>query len=93
MISDPIAQCQSALGLPVKGEIPAEHVWSNFWNERRVEGCVDVCRSPQIDTSEHNPSELYKSETTEKWYKYIKSGVVLSIYDLATLRLSDADFD
>ena len=93
MISDPIAQCQSALGLPVKGEVPAEHVWSNFWNERRVEGYVDVCRSPQIDTSEHNPSELYKSETTEKWYQYIKSGVVLSIYDLATFRLSDADFD
>ena len=93
MISDPIAQCQSALGLPVKGEIPAEHVWSNFWNERRIEGYVDVCRSPQIDTSEHNPSELYKSETTEKWYQYIKSGVVLSIYDLATFRLSDADFD
>lgn len=91
MISDPIAQCQSALGLPVKGEVPAEHVWSNFWNERRIEGYVDCCRSPMIDVSEHNPSKLYKSETTEKWYQYIKSGLVYSIYDVATFKHSDSD--
>lgn len=91
MISDPIAQCQSALGLPVKGEIPADCVWSNFWNERRIEGYVDCCRSPMIDTSEHNPSKLYKSETTEKWYQYIKSGLVYSIYDVATFKHSDSD--
>lgn len=93
MISDPIAQCQSALGLPVKGEIPAEHVWSNFWNERRIKGYVDCCRSPMIDVSEHNPSKLYKSETTEKWYQYIKSGLVYSIYDVATFKHADSDFD
>ena len=93
MISDPIAQCQSALGLPVKGEIPAEHVWSNFWNERGVSGEVDCCRSPMIDTSEHNPTVLYKSDETEKWYQYIKSGLVYSIYDVATFKHSDSDFD
>lgn len=93
MISDPIAQCQSALGLPVKGEVPAEHVWSNFWNERGVSGEIDCCRSPMIDTSEHNPTVLYKSDETEKWYQYIKSGLVYSIYDVATFKHSDSDFD
>lgn len=93
MISDPIAQCRFALGLDPKGEIPANNIWSNFWNERRISGYVDVCRSPQIDISEHSPSKLYSSKNTDKWYQYIKSGVVLSIYDIATLRLADADFD
>lgn len=93
MISDPIAQCQSALGLPVKGEVPAEHVWSNFWNERNVSVTIDCCRSPMIDASEHNPTDLYKSDTTEKWYQYIKSGMVYSIYDTATFRHSDSDWD
>lgn len=93
MISDPIAQCRSALGLEPKGEVPADCIWSNFWNERGVTGTVDVCRSPQIDAHEHCPSTLYKSEETEKWFKYIHSGVVLSIYDTATFRISDADFD
>lgn len=94
MISDPIAQCQSALGLPVRGEIPAQNIWSNFWNERNLCGeLIDCCRSPQIDTSEHTPSRVYNSDNAQKWYKYIKSGVVFSIYDTATLYLSDADFD
>lgn len=93
MISDPIAQVRSALGLEPRGEIPADCVWSNFWNERRVEGYVDCCRSPMIDQHEHNPSKLYKSEETEKWYQYIKSGLVYSIYDTATFRHSDSDFD
>lgn len=94
MISDPIAQCQSALGLPVKGEIPAKNIYSEFWNNRGLTGKeVDCCRSPQIDTSEHTPSVVYNSENAYKWYQYIKSGVIFSIYDTATLFLSDADFD
>ena len=93
MISDPIAQCQSALGLPVKGEVPANCVWSNFWNVRGVKGFIDCCRSPLIDISEHNPSELYQSEKTEKWYQHIKSGMVYSIYDTATFKHADSDFD
>lgn len=91
MISDPIAQCRSALGLNVYGEIPADHIYSNFWRERRVEGYVDCCRSPMIDTHEHNPSKLYESEEANKWYKHIKSGIIYSIYDTATARHSDSD--
>lgn len=91
MISDPIAQCRSALGLDIKGEIPADHIYSNFWRERRVSGYVDCCRSPMIDTHEHNPSKLYESEEANKWYKNIKSGIIYSIYDTATARHSDSD--
>lgn len=93
MISDPVAQCQSALGLPVKGLIPAHNVYSNFWNVRGYSGRVDLCRSPMVDKSEHNISSLFKSEETEKWYQHIKSGVIFSIYDVATLLASDSDFD
>ena len=46
-----------------------------------------------IDVSEHNPTDLYKSDITEKWYQYIKSGMVYSIYDTATFRHSDSDWD
>lgn len=91
MISDPMAQCQSALGLKPLGEIPADHVYSNFWNERRIEGYVDCCRSPMIDQHEHNPSKLYNSEKASKWYKYIYSGIIYSIYDTSTARHEDSD--
>lgn len=93
MISDPIAQCRSALGLSIEGEVPADHIYSNFWRMRGVSGVVDCCRSPMIDTHEHNPSVLYESENANKWYKYIKSGIIYSIYDTSTARHSDSDFD
>lgn len=92
-ISDPIPQCQSALGLTVKGEIPADNVYSNFWNERQVQGYIDVCRSPMIDEHEHTPSKLYNSEDADYWYQYIKSGIIFSIYDTAVCRMEDSDFD
>lgn len=93
MISDPIAQCQSALGLKVIGEVPANCVYSNFWNLRGKPEKIDICRSPMVDKSEHNVSDLYTSENAECWYQYIKSGIIFSIYDLATLKASDSDFD
>ena len=92
-ISDPIAQCRSALGLDPNGEIPADHVYSNFWNERGVTGMLDLCRSPMIDLHEHNPSKLYRSEEADYWYQYIKSGVIYSIYDTAVCRQEDSDYD
>lgn len=90
-ISDPIPQCQQALGLPIGGEIPANHIYAHFWNERGVEGKIDICRSPMIDEHEHNPSDLYVSENAKYWYQYIKSGVIFSIYDTAVVRMEDSD--
>lgn len=93
MLSDPIAQCRSALGLDPTGEIPADHVYCNFWNERGVTGEVLTARNPCIDAHELNPCTLYRSKAADYWYRYIKSGVIFSIYDTSTMRLSDADFD
>ena len=93
MLSDPIAQCRSALGLDPTGEIPADHVYSNFWNDRGVIGEVLTARNPCIDAHELNPCVLYRSEEADYWYRYIHSGIIFSVYDTSTMRLSDADFD
>ena len=90
-IADPIAQCRRALGLEPIGEIPADCVYSNFWNERGVVGKLDVCRSPMIDEHEHNPCELYRSDEADYWYRYIKSGIIFSIYDTSVCRMEDSD--
>lgn len=92
-ISDPVAQCRSALGLPPKGLIPSNCVYSNFWNERGVEGDIDICRSPMIDAHEHNPCTLFKNEEADFWYQYIRSGIIFSIYDTSVVRMEDSDFD
>lgn len=92
MISDPVAQCQSALGLEPTGLIGPDEVYSNFWRQRGV-SCVDLCRSPMIDSHEHNPCKVVSSADMDYWYQYIESGIIYSIYDTSTLRHSDSDFD
>ena len=92
MISDPIAQCRSALGLDPKGEIPGEYIYSNFWNKRyEPEKDIVLCRSPLLDKHEVNHCKLYRSSEADRWYKWIESGIIYSIYDLSTLRHSDSD--
>ena len=89
MISDPVAQCRSALGLSPDGIIPKNKVYSEFWN-KRIEGEEIVCcRSPLTHYSEINPSKLFENEETKKWYKYIYSGVIYSIYDISVMKHAD----
>ena len=93
MISDPVAQCRSALGLSPEGIIPANNVYSNFWNSRTTSDEVVCCRSPLTYYSEVNPLKLFKSDETKKWYKYIYSGMIYSIYDISVMNHADSDFD
>lgn len=92
MLSDPVPLLQNAAGSEVKGEIPANHVYSAYWNKQNVDK-IDLCRSPMVDRHEHNISGLHRSKFTDEWYKYLYSGIVYSIYDLSTIRHSDSDFD
>ena len=92
MISDPIAQCQAALGLPVTGVLKRDEVWSDFWTKRNAK-VLDLCRSPMIDVHEHNPCNVHYSNEASKWFKYLNSGIIFSIYDTSTFRAEDADFD
>ena len=93
MISDPIAQCRKALGLEPEGLLPANCVYSNFWNTRNVSGEIACCRSPLTYYSEVAINTLTKTEEMEKWYKYIYSGIIYSIYDINTVKAADSDFD
>ena len=93
MISDPVAQCRSALGLSPDGLLEANHVYSNFWNERGTTGEVCLLRSPLTHYSEVNVQELSNTEEMRKWYKHIYSGIIYNIYDISVVKHADSDFD
>ena len=93
MISDPVAQCRSALGLSPDGLLPANHVYGNFWNERDISGEVCLLRSPLTYYSEVNVQELSNTEEMQKWYKHIYSGIIYNIYDISVVKHADSDFD
>ena len=100
MLADPVAQCQSALGLEPVGLLKKDEVYSAFWRDRflredpaRVTGCViDACRSPMIDLHEHNPMNVVvNNHEADYWYKYLPSGIIYNTYDTSCARHSDSD--
>ena len=93
MISDPVAQCRKALGLSPEGLLPANHVYSNFWNQRGVSGEICLLRSPLTHYSEVNVQELSNNSEMQKWYKHIYSGIIYNIYDISVVKHADSDFD
>lgn len=92
MVSDPIPLIRNALGLSPTGLIPANHVYSNYWNKYSPEQ-IDLMRSPMVDRHEHNVVNLANTSEMQNWYKYLYSGIIYSIYDTSTIRHSDSDFD
>lgn len=92
MIADPLAQCQSALGLEPTGLLKANEIYSKFWNDRNVD-MVDACRSPMIDLHEHNPMTVVHNSEADYWYKYVNSGIIYNTYDTSCARHSDSDYD
>ena len=101
MIADPVAQCQSALGLPVTGVLKRDEIWSKFWIDRFRQNppsngrcIVDACRSPMIDQHEHNPLNVtINNAEADRWFQYLPSGIIYSIHDTSCYRHSDSDYD
>ena len=95
MIADPVAQCQSALGLDPVGVLKRDEIYSDFWNKRKPEGCmIDCARSPMIDVHEHNPMRtVADNEEANYWYRYITSGIIYNTYDTSCFRHEDSDYD
>lgn len=90
MLSDPIPLIRNAVGLDATGLIPANQVYSAYWNKFNPKE-LDLCRSPMVDRHEHNIVKLAQSSEMNKWYKYLYSGIIYSIYDTGTIRHSDSD--
>lgn len=89
MISDPVAQCRNALGLSPDGLLSANNVYSNFWNEKGVDGEICLLRSPLTHYSEVNIQNLANTDEMKKWYKYIYSGIIYNIYDISVVKHAD----
>ncbi len=103
IVSDPVAQIQHIIkshavdgdhDIAVSGLIPAHEIYSAYWN--RVQPAPDkvvLMRSPLIDSSEVTVCGLARTPEMDRWYSYIKSGLILSIRDVSTLALQNCDFD
>lgn len=92
MIPDMYAFMQHAFGQEVTGALQEFEHYSNFWNKR---GRTDVVamRSPLTWRSEVNKLNLKNNELTEKWFKYLTSGIVYNVWGCDCIIHADSDFD
>ena len=88
-ISDPYGLCEWAFGMEVKGLLKKDEMYCQFWNERTSSKKILCSRSPLVHSSEHLVRDLATNEDMEKWYQYLWSGIVNSIWDIAVVNMSD----
>ena len=92
-ISDPYGLAQWAFEMPVTGLLRANEMYCNFWNERTDNEKILCSRSPLVHSSEHLIRDLVSTEEMNEWYKYVWSGIVNGIHDMAVVNMSDSDYD
>lgn len=92
MIPDMYAFMQHAFGHEVIGALKEFEHYSYFWNERNKKEVVAM-RSPLTWRSEVNKLTLIQNELTEKWFKYLTSGIVYNVWGCDCIIHADSDFD
>lgn len=92
MIPDMYAFMQHAFGQKVTGALKEYEHYSYFWNQRGKKEVVAM-RSPLTWRSEVNKLNLKNNELTEKWFKYLTSGIVYNIWGCDCIIHADSDFD
>lgn len=92
LVSDPYAYMQHVCGLEPTGLLGRDDFYSNYWNERGVTQ-VDGMRSPLTFRSEHVVMNLKKTDETDKWYRYCKTGIIINWFGHTVQNFSGADFD
>ena len=99
-ISDPIAQMQfiakyhGNADIDVVGVVPSGNIYSSYWLKQENHDEVVVMRNPCIDRNELAKRKVMdETDDTAKWFRYLHSGIILSIHDLTALGCGGADFD
>lgn len=78
--------------IEVTGLLKEGEHYSKYWNERGVDKGVSM-RSPLTWCSEVNEMKYIKNEETEKWFKYLNSGIVYNVWGVDCMIHADSDFD
>ena len=92
MIPDMYAFMQHAFGQTVTGALKEFEYYSHFWNQKGKKDVVAM-RSPLTWRSEVNKLNLKNNELTEKWFKYLTSGIVYNVWGCDCIIHADSDFD
>ena len=90
--NDPYSLLQSVFGLEITGLLKAGECYHRYWIDN---GAEEVCvfRAPMTSIENVCKLRVVTNPEMEKWYKYIKTCILLNSWDTTAIRCNGEDYD
>lgn len=90
--NDPYSLLQNIFGLKVTGLLKKGECYHQYWSDK---GSKEVCvfRAPMTSIENVCKLKVVTSPEMEKWYKYIKTCILLNSWDTTAIRCNGEDYD
>lgn len=90
--NDPYSLLQSIFGLKVTGLLKQNECYHKYWSDHKADE-ICVFRAPMTSIENVCKLKVVTSPEMEKWYKYIKTCILLNSWDTTAIRCNGEDFD
>ena len=89
---DPYILLQHMFGLEVTGLLSAGECYHRYWSDKNTEE-ICIFRAPMTSIENVCKLKVRTSSELEKWYKYIKTCILLNGWDTTAMRCNGEDYD
>lgn len=90
--NDPYSLLQSMFRLEVTGLLKAGECYHKYWNDKDSSE-ICVFRAPMTSIENVCKLKVVTNPEMEKWYKYIKTCILLNSWDATAIRCNGEDYD
>ena len=90
--NDPYSLLQHIFGLEITGLLKAGECYHKYWSDK---GAEEICvfRAPMTSIENVCKLKVKTNSEMEKWYKYIKTCILLNSWDATAIRCNGEDYD
>lgn len=89
---DPYVLLQHMFGLEATGLLNAGECYHKYWSDRNTEE-ICIFRAPMTSIENVCKLRVITNAEMEKWYKYIKTCIILNGWDTTAMRCNGEDYD
>ncbi len=90
--NDPYSLMQGIFGLEITGLLKKGECYHKYWSDRDV-GEICIFRAPMTSIENVCKLNVVSNPEMEKWYKYIKTCILLNSWDTTAARCNGEDYD
>ena len=90
--NDPYSLLQSMFGFKITGLLKPNECYHKYWSDR---GVAEICvfRAPMTSIENVCKLNVVTNPEMEKWYKHIKTCILLNSWDTTAIRCNGEDYD